>query len=72
MTTLEAVQQYPGADAVFLSRMCLKGKVLTRRYGGASRVPAKEKAAVLFAKKVSARWFIPVSELDRVFLPAPE
>jgi hypothetical protein len=68
MTCAEAVKAYPGTEEIFLARMCLKGQSLARKHGGASKVPEKEKKTALFAKKVNNRWFIPVPELDRVFL----
>lgn len=68
MTCAEAVKMYPGTEEIFLARMCLKGLALAKKHGGASKVPEKEKKKVLFAKKVNNRWFIPVNELDRVFL----
>ena len=52
-----------------ISRMCLRGQALAKKYGGASKVPEAQKKTALFAKKVGKCWFIPVTELDRVFLP---
>lgn len=69
MTIAEAVKRYPGTDEIFLARMCLKGRNLAKKHGGWSRVPEKEKIAALNAKKVSNRWFVPVAELERIFLP---
>ena len=58
-----------GQEARNIARMCLRGKSLAKKHGGASKVPEKEKKTAIFAKKVGKAWAVPVSELDRVFLP---
>ena len=64
----EAGQKYR-QEARNIARMCLRGKSLAKKHGGASKVPEKEKKTAIFAKKVGKAWAVPVSELDRVFLP---
>ncbi len=68
MTSEEAAARHKGLTPPQLSKMCLRGKAMARRYGGPSRVPTKQAAAVLFGRKVGRCWHIPVAELDRVFL----
>lgn len=68
VTCEEAARRHQGQTAVNIARMCLRGKYLAKRYGGASRVPAKDAATVIFAVKLGKWWQVPVSELDRVFL----
>lgn len=68
MTCAEAVKMYPGTEEIYLARMCLRGQMLIKKHGGASKVPKAQKKTALFAKKVANRWFIPVAELERVFL----
>lgn len=50
-----------------IASMCLKGKALAKKYGGASRVPVKLKQSAIFAIKVGREWSITREELDRVF-----
>lgn len=69
MTTREAAARHKGVTALQMSRLCLRGKYLAKMHGGASRVPVKERDTALFAKKVGGDWHIPVTELDRLFLP---
>ncbi|WP_224957238.1 hypothetical protein [Geomonas subterranea] len=69
LTTKEAAERHKGVTALKLSKLCLRGKFLTKFYGGASRIPEREKQTALFARKVGRDWQIPVSELDRLFLP---
>lgn len=66
-TTTEAAKRHKGVTPLQLSRLCLRGKYLAKMYGGASRVPAKERDTALFAKKVGGVWQIPETELDRLF-----
>ena len=68
ITTEEAAQRHQGVTARNFAHMCLLGRTLSKRYGGASRVPAKYLMRVLFAVKVGKAWAVPLSELDRVFL----
>jgi hypothetical protein len=69
MTTKEAAVRHKGVTPLQLSKLCLRGKYLAKMHGGASRVPAKERDTALFGKRVGRCWQIPVSELDRLFLP---
>lgn len=72
LTCEEAAKRHQGQDPRNFARMCLRGKALARQYGGASRVPARQAATALFGAKTGKYWNIPVSELDRVFLPKVE
>jgi predicted DNA-binding transcriptional regulator AlpA len=72
MTCTEAAQRHQGQTPLNIAKMCLRGKAMANRYGGPSRVPTKQAAAVLFGRKVGRCWHIPVSELDRVFLGKQE
>lgn len=69
LTCEEAAKRHQGQEPRNIARMCLRGKALAKRYGGASRVPIREQQTAIFAKKVGKSWQVPVSELDRVFLP---
>ena len=68
-TIKEAEARHTGVSAQKFRKLCLKGKFLTKFYGGASRVPTKLRNTALFAKKVGRDWQIPIAELDRLFLP---
>ena len=68
VTTKEAAGRHRGVTALEMSKLCLRGKYLAKVYGGASRVPERERRTALFAKRVRNRWMIPISELDRLFL----
>lgn len=65
----EASRRHQGRTPQNIAKMCLRGQTLAKRYGGKSRVPVKEAATVIFAKKNLKSWDIPVSELDRIFTP---
>ena len=57
-----------GQEARNIARMCLRGKTLTKKYGGASKVPEAQKKTAIFGQKVGKYWNVPVAELDRVFV----
>lgn len=67
LTTFEASKMLPGIEERQFARMCLKGQRLTRVYG--SDPPAKELKTALFGKRVGKYWIIPITELQRVFMP---
>jgi len=68
MTCEEASRRHQGITPVRIAHMCLLGRTLSKRYGGGSKIPAKDLARVIRAVKVGKAWAVPVSELDRVFL----
>ncbi|KAF0218827.1 MAG: hypothetical protein FD174_2610 [Geobacteraceae bacterium] len=68
VTCAKAAERHPGVEERNLARMCLRGEWLVKKYGKREKVPPKEAAKALFAKKVGRCWQIPVDELDRVFL----
>lgn len=69
LTCKDAAKRHPGVEERNFARMCLRGNALAKKHGGVSKVPEKEKKTAIFAKKVGKAWAIPVSELDRIFLP---
>lgn len=64
-----AAKMVPGTEPTHLQRMCLKGKRLLKLYGSKEKIPAKEFGKALFGKKVGKYWYIPESEINRVFFP---
>jgi len=69
MSCEQAVERHQGQEARNISRMCLRGQRLAKKYGGWSKVPGVQKKTAIFAKKCGKYWSIPVTELDRLFLP---
>lgn len=67
LTTFEASKMLPGIKEQQFARMCLKGNRLQRLYG--SEPPPEMLKTALFGKRVGKYWIIPVTELERVFLP---
>lgn len=69
LTCQEAAKRHPGLEERHFSRLCLRGQRLLKRHGNRESIPPKEMSKALFGKKVGKFWVIPVSELDRFFLP---
>jgi hypothetical protein len=67
LTSVEAARLFPGTEARYIARMCLRGQRLKRIHG--DKIPPEQMATALFGKRVGKYWYVPLSELNRVFLP---